>query len=51
MKNKSERKIIGEFFGLTLKMYSMKNIDGKKSNTAKEVKSVMNSKTLFSTRR
>ena len=37
MKDESERKIIGEFVGLKSKMYSMKNIDGKESNTAKGV--------------
>ena len=35
MKDGSEGKIIGEFAGL--KSYSMKNIDGKESNTAKGV--------------
>ena len=35
MKDGSEGKIIGEFAGL--KSYSMKNIDGKESNTAKRV--------------
>ena len=35
MKDKSEGKIIGEFVGLKSNMYSMKNIDGKESNTAK----------------
>ena len=37
MKDESERKIIGEFVGLKSKMCSMKNIDGKESNTAKGV--------------
>ena len=37
MKDKSEGKIIGEFVGLKSNMYSMKNIDGKESNTAKRV--------------
>ena len=37
MKDESEEKIIGEFVGLKLKMYSMKNIDSKESNTAKRV--------------
>ena len=37
VKWKSEGKIIGEFVGLKSKMYSMKNIDGKESNTAKGV--------------
>ena len=37
MKDESEEKIIGEFVGLKSKMYSMKNIDGKESNTAKGV--------------
>ena len=35
IKEDSERKIIGEFVGLKSKMYSMKNIDGIESNTAK----------------
>ena len=34
MKDKSERKINDEFVGLKSKMYSIKNIDGKESNTA-----------------
>ena len=37
MKDESEGKIIGEFVGLNSKMYSMKNIDEKESNTAKGV--------------
>ena len=37
MKDASEGKVIGEFVGLKSKMYSMKNIDGKESNTAKRV--------------
>ena len=37
MKDESEGKIIDEFVGLKSKMQSMKNIDGKESNTAKEV--------------
>ena len=38
MKEESEAKIIDEFVGLkSKKMHSMKNIDGKKSNTAKGV--------------
>ena len=37
MKDKSEGKIIDEFVGLKLKMYSMKNIDDKESNTAKRI--------------
>ena len=37
MKDESEEKIIDEFFGLKSKMYSMKNINGKQSNTAKGV--------------
>ena len=36
-KTESEGKIIDEFVGLKSKMYSMKNIDGKESNTAKGV--------------
>ena len=35
MKDESEGKIIDEFVGLKSKMYSMKNIDGKESNTGK----------------
>ena len=37
MKDVSEGKINDEFVGLKSKMYSMKNIDGKESNTAKGV--------------
>ena len=37
MKDVSEAKIIDEFVGLKSKMYSMKNIDGKESNTTKGV--------------
>ena len=37
MKDESEGKIIGEFVRLKSKMHSMKNIDGKESNTAKGV--------------
>ena len=37
MKDESEGKIIGEFVGLKSKMHSMKNTDGKESNTAKWV--------------
>ena len=37
MKDLSEGKINEEFVGLKAKMHSMKNIDGKESNTAKEV--------------
>ena len=37
MKDVSEGKIVDEFVGLKSKMYSMKNIDGKESNTAKGV--------------
>ena len=37
MKDVSEGKIIDEFVELKSKMYSMKNIDGKESNTAKGV--------------
>ena len=37
MKDMSQRKIINEFVRLKSKMYSMKNIDGKESNTAKGV--------------
>ena len=37
MKDEKEEKITDEFLGLKSTMYSMKNIDGKESNTAKEV--------------
>ena len=37
MKDVSGGKIIAEFVGLKSKMYSMENIDGKESDTAKEV--------------
>ena len=37
MKDESEGKIIDEFVGIKSKMQSMKNIDGKESNTAKGV--------------
>ena len=37
-KDVSEGKIIDEFVGLRSKKYSMKNIDGKESNTTKGVK-------------
>ena len=37
MKDVSEGKIYDAFVGLKSKMYSMKNIDDKKSNTAKGV--------------
>ena len=37
MKDVSEGKVIDEFVGLKSKMYSMKNINGKESNTAKGV--------------
>ena len=37
MKDEFEGKIIDEFVGLKSKMHSMKNIDGKESNTAKGV--------------
>ena len=37
MKDVSEAKIIHEFVGLKSKMYSIKNIDGEESNTAKRV--------------
>ena len=37
MKDESKGKIIDEFVGLKSKMYSMKNIDGKESDTAKGV--------------
>ena len=35
MKDEKEGKINDEFVGLKLKIYSIKNIDGKESNTAK----------------
>ena len=37
MKDESERKIIGEFVGLKSKIYSIKNTDGKESDTEKVV--------------
>ena len=37
MNDVPEGKIIDEFVGLKLKMYCMKNINGKESNTAKAV--------------
>ena len=37
MKDLSQGKINGEFVGLKTMMHSMKNIDGKESNTAKGV--------------
>ena len=37
MKDMSEGKIIDEFVGLKSKIYSIKNIDGEESNTAKRV--------------
>ena len=37
MKDVSEQKIISEFVGLKSKMHSMKNIDGKETNTASGV--------------
>ena len=37
MRDESEGKIIDGFVGLKSKMHSMKNIDGKESNTAKGV--------------
>ena len=37
MKDDSNGKIIGEFVGLKPNIYSMKNVDGKESNTAKGV--------------
>ena len=37
MKAVSKGKIIDEFVGLKSKMYSIKNIDGEESNTAKRV--------------
>ena len=46
--------MIGEFVGLKLKMHSMKNNDGKESNTAKGVNietELMNSKTPYLTKK
>ena len=40
MKDESEGKKIDEFVGLKSKMYSIKNIDGKESNTAKGASTV-----------
>ena len=37
MKDESEGKIIDDYVGLKSKMYSMKYIDGKETNTAKGV--------------
>ena len=37
MKDDSEGKIIGEFVGLKSEIHSIKNIDGKESNTGKGV--------------
>ena len=37
MKDQSEGKINNEFVGLKSKMYSLKNIDGKESNTKKNL--------------
>ena len=37
LKHESEEKLVDEFVGLKSKMYSMKNTDGKESNTAKGV--------------
>ena len=37
MKDVSQGKIFDEFVGLKSKMYSIKNIDGKETNTAKGV--------------
>ena len=54
MNDESEGKIIYEFVGLTSKMYSMKNIVGKESNTARGVnmqQSLMNSKILYLTKK
>ena len=58
MKDEKEEKINDEFVGLKAKMHSIKNINGKKSNTAKGVSAtellqlgLMNSKTLCLTRR
>ena len=50
MKDLSDGKINDEFVGLMSKMYSMKNIDGKESNTAKWINtalSLVSSKTLY----
>ena len=37
IKDESKTKVIGKFVGLKSKMYSMKNIDVKESNTEKGV--------------
>ena len=37
MKDETEGKVIDKFVGLNSKIHSMKNIDGKESNTAKGV--------------
>ena len=37
MKDESEGTTVGEFVGLKSKMYSMRNVDGKESKTAKGV--------------
>ena len=54
MNDESEGKIICEFVGLTSKMYSIKNIVGEESNTARGVnmqQSLMNSKILYLTKK
>ena len=54
MNDESEGKIICEFVGLTSKMYSIKNIVDKESNTARGVnmqQSLMNSKILYLTKK
>ena len=37
MKDEFTSVIVDEFVGLNSKMYSMKNVDGKESNTAKGI--------------
>ena len=53
MKDESEGKIIDEFVGLKSKMHSLKNIDGKETNTAKGVLqlNLKNSKIFCSTKK
>ena len=46
MKDKSEGRIINEFVGLKSKMYSIKSIDGKETNTARGINIVIEFKKL-----
>ena len=46
MKDKSEGRIINEFVGLKSKMYSIKSIDGKETNTARGINIVTEFKKL-----